>query len=1388
MRKWAGPRLPALTNNVGGSGFGADWRSGRVERLSSGIIGGGRRNRPGSAGARPYSPGGAAMSLLQSALEFLAGPGSLGAASRDQNDFVGQVVEMGEMKLRIKKVIAEGGFAFVYEAQDLGSGKDYALKRLLSNEEEKNKAIIQEVCFMKKLSGHPNIVQFCSAASIGKEESDTGQGEFLLLTELCKGQLVEFLKKVESKGPLSCDTVLKIFYQTCRAVQHMHKQKPPVIHRDLKIENMLISNQGTIKLCDFGSATVVTHYPDYSWSAQRRATVEDEVTRNTTPMYRTPEIIDLYSNFPIDEKQDIWALGCILYLLCFMQHPFEDGAKLRIVNGKYSIPQNDTKYTVFHDLIRSSLRVNPEERLSITELVNQLQEIAAARNVNPKSPITELLEQNGGYGNYAQPKTSSALVPQNSKPAGQLNNIYNAGLIVAECDQSSSGFFDILRGGTERFFTNIKDTSSKVIQSVANPSYAKGDLDLSYITSRIAVMSFPAEGVESAIKNNIEDVRLFLDSKHPGRYAVYNLSPRSYRPSRFHNRVSECGWPARRTPNLQNLYSICKNMHLWLKQDPKNVCIVHCLDGRAASAVVVCSFLCFCRLFTTAEAAVYMFSMKRCPPGIWPSHKRYIEYMCDMMADEPIIPHSKPILIKSIIMTPVPLFSKQRNGCRPFCEVYVGDERITTTSQEYDKMKDFKMEDGKAVIPLSITVQGDVLIVIYHARSTLGGRLQAKMASMKMFQIQFHTGFVPRNATTVKFAKYDLDACDIQEKYPDLFQVNLEVEVEPRNKPIMERAPWDNLNIKGLNPKILFSSREEQQEILSKFGKPELPRQPGSTAQYEAEASTSEASSEGPPVEPDSPESSCAEANFFHTLDWQEGKQSETAPEGPFSQESLGCVEEKENEPSDEEFSTFPDDVRPSEDREMHLLEQKDGKHFFEAGFDIPADQSEETPEEGSIDLLGLDSEAAPELLQPPTEMKSSSSNADLLNGLFVSSTPEISEDSTADLLGGGADFFFGGQPQASANSQGNSSSTAAPSSSTADQFDPFTVNADSPTLTGPDLFGDFLSSNAPAAPAMFPSTHSAPPPSSSTDFLNLGNLAPEPPKITSSASQPDLLGGWDSWTDTTVPTAPKKSTLEGPAFTTGGPASGSLGHSSSQAKSQNSDPFADLANLRSGLPGTSSGGFPAGSFASKSTQKSAGAQWQTSKPQTTSTSWQPSPQPKPPEQAKLGTQPKPNYTVNFSVIGGREERGIRIPGFGHKPKVSENDFEDLLSNQGFSAKSDRKGPKTIAEMRKQELSKDMDPLKLKLLDWIDGKERNIRALLSTLHTVLWEGETKWKPVGMADLVTPDQVKKYYRKAALVVHPDKATGQPYEHYAKMIFMELNDAWSEFENQGSKSLF
>ncbi|KAM5283690.1 cyclin-G-associated kinase isoform 4-T4 [Hipposideros larvatus] len=1078
-------------------------------------------------------------------------------------------------------------------------------------------------------------------------------------------------------------------------------------------------------------------------------------------MYRTPEIVDLYSNFPISEKQDIWALGCILYLLCFRQHPFEDGAKLRIVNGKYSIPPNDTRYCVFHDLIRAMLKVNPEERLSITELVNQLQEIAAARNVNPKSPITELLEQNGGYGNSAPPP-----------PGGPTNSSCRAGLVVAEYDQPYGGLLDILRGGTGRLLTNIKDTSSKVIQSVA--SYAKGDLDISYITSRIAVMSFPAEGVESAIKNNIEDVRLFLDSKHPGHYAVYNLSPRTYRHSKFHNRVSECGWAARRAPNLHSLYSICRNMHAWLRQDHKNVCVVHCMDGRAASAVAVCSFLCFCRLFSTAEAAVYMFSMKRCPPGIWPSHKRYIEYMCDMVAEEPITPHSKPILVRAVVMTPVPLFSKQRSGCRPFCEVYVGDERVATTSQEYDKMRDFKIEDGKAVIPLGTTVQGDVLIAIYHARSTLGGRLQAKMASMKMFQVQFHTGFVPRNATTVKFAKYDLDACDIQEKFPDLFQVNLEVEVEPRDRPSREAPPWESTSMRGLNPKILFSSRDEQQDILSKFGKPELPRQPGSTAQYDAETGSPDVE----PTESESPQSSSTDTNhFLHTLDWHEEKDSEMVLERNFIKETSAgpAQDEGDSEPSDEEAAVFSakSSNTADEDTPGPAARAQDQELLFD-GNTTAIPQEPTLPEDG-VDLLGLHSEAGP---APPTQASGAPpSNADLLSSLL--GVPEAAPESCpGDLLSSeGPLLFTSPAPPPSARSTPREGPTVA-----ADPFDPLlvTCDPDTPPCSEPHLFGEFLNSDSPAAQsASFPSTHSAPPPACSTDFLQLGDVLAESSKMPASASHPDLLGGWDTWAEAPAPTpAP-----EGPFFSSGGqPAP--PGPSASQTKSQSLDPFADLGDLSSSLQG-SPAGFAPGGFGPKAAPPPKGTgSWQTSRPTAQGTP-RPS-QAKPPLRA--GAQPRPSYATNFSVIGGREERGVRVPSFVQKPRVSETDFEDLLCNQGFSSKADRKGPRTIAEMRRQDQARDTDPLKLKLLDWTEGKERNIRALLSTLHTVLWDGESRWTPVGMADLVTPGQVKKQYRRAVLVVHPDKAVGQPYEQQARMIFMELSDAWAEFESQGARPLY
>lgn len=62
----------------------------------------------------------------------------------------------------------------------------------------------------------------------------------------------------------------------------------------------------------------------------------------------------------------------------------------------------------------------------------------------------------------------------------------------------------------------------------------------------------------------------------------------------------------------------------------------------------------------------------------------------------------------------------------------------------------------------------------------------------------------------------------------------------------------------------------------------------------------------------------------------------------------------------------------------------------------------------------------------------------------------------------------------------------------------------------------------------------------------------------------------------------------------------------------------------------------------------------------------------------------------------------------------------------------------------------------IQILEWTEGKTHNIRALLCSMHTVLWEG-TKWNKLEMHNLVTPADVKKAYRKACLAVHPDKVS-------------------------------
>ncbi|CAC5379615.1 GAK [Mytilus coruscus] len=1340
-----------------------------------------------------------------------------------------------------------GGFAFVYIAQDTTSGKDFALKRLLANDEEKNKAVLEEIRFMKKLTGHSNIVQFIAAASIGKEESGHGQAEYLLLMELCSGgQLVDIINR--RPGPLPCDQVLLSFYQTCRAVQHMHRQNPPIVHRDLKVENLLLSSQGSIKLCDFGSATTKTHYPDSGWSAIQRSLVEDEITRNTTPMYRSPEMLDLYMNYPICEGLDIWALGCVLYLLCFNVHPFEDSAKLRIINGNYTIPDTDREYTVFHDLIRSMLQVNPNDRPNITDVLDRLQEVAAARNINLKTPlnITEgiyatpfsgkklhliLLKEyllhrsqvktplNITEGISATPFSDSSDSPVRQAPPPPQPSTYNEGQTTA------GSIFSSLKGGAGSLMKNIKDASAKVMETVS-ATVNKADLDLSYITSRVIVMSFPSEGVESAFKNHIDEVRNYLDYKHKNSYAVYNISQKSYRTIKFENRVSECGWTARKAPTLASLFAICKNMHLWLRQNPHNICVVHCLDGKASSATVVGAFLVFCRLFESSQQALHLFSSKRCQPGLSPAQRRYIGYISEMVADTPYLPHSRPVMIKNLIMSPVPLFNKMRNGCRPFVEIFVGEDRIMSTSQEYDKMRGFVVDEGKAIIPLNMSVVGDITVIAYHARSTFGGKVQGKITSMKMFQLQFHTGMVKPETTNIKFTQFDLDQLETADKYPDLFSVSLDVIVSPNERPRTDSMyPWQKFDTQKLNPRVLFSSKDELYQVLNEFGISERVK---SRLHRTTSQPSSENSSPAHVPKPQEPkqetrktEEPVNKKSFFDSLSWQQEESKGLGEVKSFAdrESESGLLSGSEDEDdfaalTSERMKGLPNGNSGSQNSiggkkspNVDLFysgNNSDNVDLFSMGNqskqqDVDFFSSGNNTE--NVDLFSLGNQSKPQNVDlfasksdnQLFDLSGEQAEADILNSkngdvseqMDLLNINEPSDD--LDFLGGTQNSVPSGQQstfdpfQELSSRQTNAFPTANSTQKPSGTFDPFQTSvssknnskntqedefikmmeSNSSNDTGPNLLGNWDSSNVVKFnTSNIPVNRSSPNLRQSHSASNLGGM-----QQNNSGTKLPAMGGFGSQQNILSANQAK------PA--------------QQQQQPKKLDPFADLGSL-----GSIGGNKQSAGWQNKPSPQGSP---KLNRPQAVINKNSPQGSP----QISRPPQHKPNYNVNFpappsntgksSVIGDRSDRGVRKP-FGPKPSVSNHAFEDLLGQQGFSSTAKSNEQKTIASMRRQQLVEDMDPDKLKILEWVQGKERNIRALLCSLHTVLWEGEERWKGIGMHDLVTPEQVKKVYRKAVLAVHPDKLTGSPHEDMAKMIFMELNDGWAQFEEEGMKALY
>ncbi|KAM4867245.1 AP2-associated protein kinase 1 isoform 4-T7 [Thomomys bottae] len=353
--------------------------------------------------------------------------GGGGSTSGLGSGYIGRVFGIGRQQVTVDEVLAEGGFALVFLVRT-SNGLKCALKRMFVNNEHDLQVCKREIQIMRDLSGHKNIVGYIDSSINNVSSGDVW--EVLILMDFCRGGQVVNLMNQRLQTGFTENEVLQIFCDTCEAVARLHQCKTPIIHRDLKVENILLHDRGHYVLCDFGSATNKFQNPQ----TEGVNAVEDEIKKYTTLSYRAPEMVNLYSGKIITTKADIWALGCLLYKLCYFTLPFGE-SQVAICDGNFTIPDNSRYSQDMHCLIRYMLEPDPDKRPDIYQVsyfsFKLLKKECPIQNVQ-NSPIPtklpEPVKASEAAAKKTQPKarltdpiptTETSIAPRQRPKAGQ---------------------------------------------------------------------------------------------------------------------------------------------------------------------------------------------------------------------------------------------------------------------------------------------------------------------------------------------------------------------------------------------------------------------------------------------------------------------------------------------------------------------------------------------------------------------------------------------------------------------------------------------------------------------------------------------------------------------------------------------------------------------------------------------------------------------------------------------------------------------------------------------------------------------------------------------------------------------------------------------------------
>ena len=267
-------------------------------------------------------------------------------------------------------------------SEDIKNRKKYSIKITFSqmNNSYQISSINTEILLLQKMKNEDNIVKIIDFTTITQYNFIF----YLLLMEYCEYKsLYDILKDNYNNGKkLSSSLIYSYIYQIALGLKSIHKNG--YCHRDLSPENILFKEKEKLVICDFGSATnqFYTSLKNNINNINNNIFLNNilfEISNKTSFFYRAPEEISIFSDYPLNEKVDIYALGLILFsmLLSYIPSLNDKNSYFFFLTSKKI--KNEVLQEIksfcnpcFYELIENTLAVDPNKRFNIDEVITFL--------------------------------------------------------------------------------------------------------------------------------------------------------------------------------------------------------------------------------------------------------------------------------------------------------------------------------------------------------------------------------------------------------------------------------------------------------------------------------------------------------------------------------------------------------------------------------------------------------------------------------------------------------------------------------------------------------------------------------------------------------------------------------------------------------------------------------------------------------------------------------------------------------------------------------------------------------------------------------------------------------------------------------------------------------